>query len=157
MHHMLWGVLIKLKNVCIIFLFLLTKSPEVIRSLSTRSLLTRSDTWILGVNCIEAAKPASWPSLGLHHLGKFLEPSDEIAGRGCCCFLVGLLLWWHSWAFGAHQEWALETWRTQILNLSVLTLWCLQIFWQRVVQPRSNHRYLLVLFCSLVLGCRYTP
>ena len=25
----------------------------------------------------EAAKIARWPSLGLHHFGKFLEPSDE--------------------------------------------------------------------------------
>ena len=25
----------------------------------------------------EAAKTAPWPSRGLHHLGKFLEPSDE--------------------------------------------------------------------------------
>ena len=25
----------------------------------------------------EAAKTAPWPSRGLHHFGKFLEPSDE--------------------------------------------------------------------------------
>ena len=31
-------------------------------------------TWILGV---AAAKTAPWPSRGLHHCGKFLEPSDE--------------------------------------------------------------------------------
>ena len=30
--------------------------------------------------------------LGLHHCGKFLEPSDEWAGRGCYCFLMR----WHS-------------------------------------------------------------
>ena len=29
-------------------------------------------TWILGV-----ASTAPWPSQGLHHCGKFLEPSDE--------------------------------------------------------------------------------
>ena len=32
-------------------------------------------------------------SRGLHHCGKFLEPSDEWAGRGCYCFLMQ----WHSW------------------------------------------------------------
>ena len=31
------------------------------------------DTW----SGFEAAKTASWPSRGLHHCGKFLEPSDE--------------------------------------------------------------------------------
>ena len=30
-------------------------------------------TW----SCFEAAKTAPWPSRGLHHCGKFLEPSDE--------------------------------------------------------------------------------
>lgn len=39
---------------------------------------TRSD--------FEAAiyKLARRPSQGVLHLGKFLEPKDEIAGRGCC-------------------------------------------------------------------------
>ena len=58
----------------------------------------------------ETAKTAQWLSRGLHHFGKFLEPSDEWAGRGCCCFLM----WWHSWAFLAHQEWAPEICRAQI-------------------------------------------
>ena len=31
------------------------------------------DTW----SGFEAAKTAPWPSQGLHHCGKFLEPSDE--------------------------------------------------------------------------------
>ena len=56
------------------------------------------DTW----SGYEAAKTAPWPNRGLHQFGKFLEPSDELAGQGCCCFLM----WWHSWAFLAHQEWA---------------------------------------------------
>ena len=30
-------------------------------------------TW----SSFEAAKTAPWPSRGLHHCGKFLEPSDE--------------------------------------------------------------------------------
>ena len=37
------------------------------------SVLTYLDTW----NGFEAAKTAPWPSLGLHHYGKFLEPLDE--------------------------------------------------------------------------------
>ena len=44
-------------------------------------------TWILGVG-FEAAKTALWPSRGLHHFGEFLDPSDELAGQGCCCFLM---------------------------------------------------------------------
>ena len=39
------------------------------------------DTWILGYlntwSGFEAAKTAPWPSRGLHHFSKFLEPSDE--------------------------------------------------------------------------------
>ena len=31
------------------------------------------DTW----SGFEAAKTAPWPSRGLHHCGKFLEPPDE--------------------------------------------------------------------------------
>ena len=42
------------------------------------------DTW----SGFEAAKTAPWPSRGLPHCGKFLEPSDERAGRGCHCFLM---------------------------------------------------------------------
>ena len=45
---------------------------------------TRILTW----SGFEAAKPAPWPSRGFHHVGKFLETSDEIAGRGCYCFLL---------------------------------------------------------------------
>ena len=37
------------------------------------SLLGYLDTW----SGFEAAKTAPWPSRGLHHCGKFLEPSDE--------------------------------------------------------------------------------
>ena len=44
-------------------------------------------SWILGV-AFEAAKTAPFLSRGLHHLVKFLELSDELAGRGCCCFLM---------------------------------------------------------------------
>ena len=43
--------------------------------------------WILGL-VSKQHKTAPWPSRGLHHLGKFLEPYDESAGRGCCCFLL---------------------------------------------------------------------
>ena len=57
-----------------------------------------------------AATTAPWPSRGLHHCGKFLEPSDEWAGRGSYCFLMR----WHSWAFLAGQGWCRETCRTQI-------------------------------------------
>ena len=42
------------------------------------------DTW----SGFEAAKTAPWPSRGLNHFGKFLDPSNESAGRGCCCFLM---------------------------------------------------------------------
>ena len=54
------------------------------------------DTW----SGFEAGKTASSPSPGIHHCGKFLEPSDKWAGRGCYCFLMR----WHSWAFLADQE-----------------------------------------------------
>ena len=64
------------------------------------------DTW----SGFEAAKTAPWPSQGLHHCGKFLEPSDEWAGWGCYCFLMR----WHNWAFLASQEWCWETCRPQI-------------------------------------------
>ena len=36
-------------------------------------LLGYLDTW----SGFEAAKTAPWPRQGLHHCGKFLEPSDE--------------------------------------------------------------------------------
>ena len=64
------------------------------------------DTW----SGFETDKTDPWSCWGLHHFGKFLEPSDELAGRGCCCFLMR----WHSWAFWAHQEWAPENCRAQI-------------------------------------------
>ena len=47
-------------------------------------ILTYLDTW----SGFEAAKTAPWPSRGLHFCGKFLEPSDESARRGCYCFLM---------------------------------------------------------------------
>ena len=74
--------------------------------------------WILGVHGFEAAKTATWPRRGLHYLGKFIKPQDELAGRGCCCFL----LQWHSWAFWAHQEWAQEINRAHIWFFFVLTV-----------------------------------
>ena len=40
-------------------------------------LRTYLDTYLLTWSGYEAAKTAPWPSLGLHHCGKFLEPSDE--------------------------------------------------------------------------------
>ena len=67
-------------------------SSEIIVSLlsycNTVYLLTYLDTW----SGFEAAKTAPWPSQGFQHFGKFLEPSDEWAGRGCYC----LLMRWHS-------------------------------------------------------------
>ena len=33
-------------------------------------------------------KTAPWPTRGFHHLGKFLEPSDELVGGGYCYFLL---------------------------------------------------------------------
>ena len=45
------------------------------------------DTWILGYldtwSAFEAAKTAPWPSRLLHNFSKLLDPSDELAGRGC--------------------------------------------------------------------------
>ena len=67
-------------------------------------------TWILAWSGFEAAKTAPWPSRGLHHFGKLLEPSDEWACRGCYCFLMR----WHNWAFLDDQEWAPKTCRAQI-------------------------------------------
>ena len=58
----------------------------------------------------EEAKTAPWPSQGLHRFAKFLEPSYELADRGCCCFLLR----WHGCAFWAHQETALEICLAQI-------------------------------------------
>ena len=58
-HH---GILYKLSSVGI--------------GVSVLSVLTQFlylDTW----SGFEAAKTAPWPSRGLHHCGKFLEPSDE--------------------------------------------------------------------------------
>ena len=75
-------------------------------------------TWILGVVSKQLIKTDPWPSRRLHHFGKFLEPSDEWAGRGCYCFLMRR----HSWSFLTYQEWAPETCRAKNLNFSVLTL-----------------------------------
>ena len=75
--------------------------------------ITYFDTW----SGFEAAKTVPWPSRGLTHFDKFLEPSDEWAGRGWCCFL-----WWHSWAFFSDQEWTLETCRAKIWIFPVLKL-----------------------------------
>ena len=46
---------------------------QIVGNITQRYLATWSD--------FEAAKTAPWPSRGLHHYGKFLEPSDECAGR----------------------------------------------------------------------------
>ena len=40
---------------------------------ATSKMLHYLDTW----SGFEAAKTAPFPSRGLHHFGKFLEPSDE--------------------------------------------------------------------------------
>ena len=53
-----------------------TKNFEAVQAVTSRSsayLDTYLDTW----SGFEAAKTAPWPSQGLHHCGKFLEPSDE--------------------------------------------------------------------------------
>ena len=55
---------------------------EMFRDIVKQS--TYLDTW----SGFEAAKTVPRPSRGLHHFGKFLEPSDELAGRGCFCFLM---------------------------------------------------------------------
>ena len=89
----------------------------------------------------EAAKTAPWPSWGLHHHGKFLEPSDEWTGRGCCCFLMR----WHSWAFLAHQEWALEFVELKFEFFSFKTFDVSQIFCQRVVKPWPKYSYSILL------------
>ena len=73
----------------------------------SRRSVTYLDTW----SGLEAATTAPWPSRRLHHFGKVLEPSDEWDFRGCCCFLLRR----HSWSFLAHQEWAPEIRRAQIL------------------------------------------
>ena len=65
----------------------------------------------------EAAKTAPWPSRGLHHFGKFLEPSDEWAGWGCYCFLMR----WHSWLF-SWSGMSSRNLSSSNLNFSVLTL-----------------------------------
>ena len=90
----------------------------------------------------KAANTAPWPSRGLHHFGKFFEPSDEWAGRGCRCFLM----MWYSWAVLAHQEWVPEICRAQICQFySFNTFYVSQIFWQRVVQPRPKYSYCILL------------
>ena len=57
-------------------------------------LTTYLDTW----RGFEAAKTAPFPSRGIYHFGKFLEP----------------LMRWPSWAFLANNEWAPEICRAQI-------------------------------------------
>ena len=52
-------------------------APSLLRQPSTITCCERFDTWILTWSGFEAAKTAPWPSRGLHHCGKFLEPSDE--------------------------------------------------------------------------------
>ena len=81
----------------------------------------------------------------LHHFDKFLEPSDEWAGRECCCFLLR----WRSWVFLADQEWAPETCRAKFEFFSFNTYGVSRIFWQRVVQPRPKYSYCILLkgFC----------
>ena len=102
------------------------------------------DTW----SGFEAAKPAPWPSRGLHQLGKFLEPSSGIVGRGCCCFFLR----WQSCAFWAHKEWALEICRVKLEFFSFNTFDVSRIFWQRVVQPRPKHSYCMHFLEGIVLG-----
>ena len=70
----------------------------------------RSFTCLLAWSGFEAVKTAPWRRRGLQNFGKLIEPSDEWAGRGCCCFLMR----WHSWVFLAHQEWAPKTCWAQI-------------------------------------------
>ena len=48
-------------------------SPKPYTAAQIAHLDTYLDTW----SGFEAAKTAPWPSRGLHHCGKFLEPSDE--------------------------------------------------------------------------------
>ena len=65
---------ITLRNLlCITFVNQRYMSSKVIQI-----FLSCLDTW----SGFEAGKTAPWPSRGLHHFGKFLEPSDEWAGRG---------------------------------------------------------------------------
>ena len=40
------------------------------------NMLTWTLTYLDNWNIFEAAKTDPWPSQGLHHFGKFLEPSD---------------------------------------------------------------------------------
>ena len=78
------------------------------------SILTYLDTW----SGFEAAKTAPWPSLGLHHFGKLFEPSDELAGQRCCCFLM----WYYSWAYFGPSGMSSLNLSSSNLNFSVLTL-----------------------------------
>ena len=99
---------------------------------------TSSDLWILDVLCwlyldnwsgFEAAKTPPWLSRGLHHRGKFLELSDEWAGRGCYCFLMRC----HSWALLADQEWCRWIIELKFEFFSFNTFDVSQIFWQRAI------------------------
>ena len=52
--------------------------PRAAANMSTAGLTVQS--WNLLISSwsgFEAAKTAPWPSRGIHHCGKFLEPSDE--------------------------------------------------------------------------------
>ena len=66
------------------------------------------DTWMLGV--VSKQPRQLHDRVGYSTTGKFLDPSDEWAGRGCYCFLMLC----HSWAFLTDQEWAPKTCRAQI-------------------------------------------
>ena len=102
------------------------------------------DTW----SGFEAAKSAPWPSRGLHHFGKCLEPSDEWAGRGCCCFLMR----WHRWVFLAHYRNELEKFaKLKFEFFCFNTFDVSQIFWQRFVQTRPKYSY-----CFFLKGLCYT-
>ena len=103
------------------------------------SLFLELDTW-----CgFEAAKTAPWTSRGLHHFGKFLEPSDEWADRGCCWILMR----WHSWEFLAHHEWAPEICRAQIWIFKFQHFRCLS----DILATRPKYSYCIFLkgLCSV--------
>ena len=95
------------------------------------------DTW----SSFEAAKTAPWRSRGLHHFGKFLEPSDKWAGRGCCCFLMR----WHSWTFLLIRNELQKFVELKFEFFSFNTFDVSQIFSQRVVQPRPKYSYCIFL------------
>ena len=95
------------------------------------------DTW----SGFEAAKTAPWPSRGLHHFGKFLEPSDEWAGRGCCCSWCGDIVG-NVWLIRNELQKFVEL-KFEFLNFNTFDVF--QIFWQRVAQPRPKYSYCIFL------------